>query len=314
MTTFDAIIIGAGISGLTLASRLREQGKNFIILEKSKGVGGRIATRRDHDCTYDHGAQFVRVSPSKHPLGPEFLDIDKKGKNWFSSEGYDHLIFPGGMTQFPKSLAKNAEIKLNEKLSLIEELPDALILTTEQGMTYRTQKLYLTCPLPQSLALLTDSSISYPPYLNDLKYAPALVGLFRVFSFNPDLMDFKYRQDISHEIFSISNQKSKEVSDNLAFTAVMQPSWSENYFLQSESQTLQMLATLFKEALSQFCPKDEFVIMRSQLKKWRFSHPLQQLGTPFLALNANSRLVLLGDAFGGGSITGAMRSALAVPL
>ena len=50
-------IIGAGLAGLTLARRLRGFA-SVTVLEKSRGLGGRMATRRSDNFEFDHGAQF----------------------------------------------------------------------------------------------------------------------------------------------------------------------------------------------------------------------------------------------------------------
>jgi photolyase PhrII len=52
-----AIVIGAGLSGLTAARTLREQGVDVTVLEKARGAGGRMSTRRDGEHRFDHGAQ-----------------------------------------------------------------------------------------------------------------------------------------------------------------------------------------------------------------------------------------------------------------
>jgi renalase len=50
-------IIGAGIAGLTLARHLNPK-YEITIFEKSKGLGGRMATRYDDEYEFDHGAQY----------------------------------------------------------------------------------------------------------------------------------------------------------------------------------------------------------------------------------------------------------------
>ena len=39
-------VVGAGLSGLLVAHTLRERGATVVVLEKSRGVGGRMATKR----------------------------------------------------------------------------------------------------------------------------------------------------------------------------------------------------------------------------------------------------------------------------
>jgi len=55
-------IIGAGMAGLTCASRLAEAGHDVAVFDKGRGPGGRMATRRvEHEgetYAFDHGAQY----------------------------------------------------------------------------------------------------------------------------------------------------------------------------------------------------------------------------------------------------------------
>ena len=52
------LIIGAGIAGLLAARTLQERGLQVTVLDKGRGVGGRMATRRIGSAVFDHGAQF----------------------------------------------------------------------------------------------------------------------------------------------------------------------------------------------------------------------------------------------------------------
>ena len=50
-------IIGAGLSGLTAAQFLKDFA-DITIFDKSRGTGGRMATRRAAPYSFDHGTQF----------------------------------------------------------------------------------------------------------------------------------------------------------------------------------------------------------------------------------------------------------------
>jgi hypothetical protein len=50
-------IIGAGISGLTLAQSLKEYA-DVVVFDKARGVGGRMNTRYADPFYFDHGTQF----------------------------------------------------------------------------------------------------------------------------------------------------------------------------------------------------------------------------------------------------------------
>jgi hypothetical protein len=44
-TTFDAIVIGAGMAGLSAAQELSQAGKSYIVVERSERVGGRMMSK-----------------------------------------------------------------------------------------------------------------------------------------------------------------------------------------------------------------------------------------------------------------------------
>lgn len=57
----------------------------------------------------------------------------------------------------------------------------------------------------------------------------------------------------------------------------------------------------------------ELTILRSQLKKWRYSLPRKVYRKPFVQLE-NNGIVLLGDGFSGGALELAVNSAMQVPI
>jgi renalase len=55
------VIIGAGMAGMACARRLADAGHAPVVLDKGRGIGGRMATRRIGDLRIDHGAQYVNA-------------------------------------------------------------------------------------------------------------------------------------------------------------------------------------------------------------------------------------------------------------
>jgi monoamine oxidase len=61
LVTLDAIIVGAGLSGLVCATRLAAAGKDVLVVEASERVGGRLLTARVGNVTVDLGGQWLTV-------------------------------------------------------------------------------------------------------------------------------------------------------------------------------------------------------------------------------------------------------------
>ncbi len=63
-THYPVIILGAGVTGLTLAHHLKKRGKEFLVLEKMDRHGGVVHTKQQNDFVYESGPNSGIVS---HP-------------------------------------------------------------------------------------------------------------------------------------------------------------------------------------------------------------------------------------------------------
>ena len=59
--TLHIAIIGAGMAGVSAANVLTTHGCAATLFEKSRGYGGRCATKRWEVSTVDHGAQYFTI-------------------------------------------------------------------------------------------------------------------------------------------------------------------------------------------------------------------------------------------------------------
>lgn len=58
-------VIGAGMAGVACARTLMQAGHRVTVFEKSRGFGGRMATRSSPFGTFDHGAQYFTVRDAR---------------------------------------------------------------------------------------------------------------------------------------------------------------------------------------------------------------------------------------------------------
>jgi renalase len=58
-------VIGAGMAGITCARTLVQAGHRVTVFEKSRGLGGRMATRNSSFGSFDHGAQYFTVRDAR---------------------------------------------------------------------------------------------------------------------------------------------------------------------------------------------------------------------------------------------------------
>ncbi len=187
------VIVGAGICGLVLGRELQARGHEVVIVEKSKGVGGRLATRRTEAGKFDHGAQFYTKTEPIADLHEEWV-ASGLSRVWHRSEGprgepIERFISPNGMTDFAKHLLSSQSGKLSILLEhkavgidrmMIRKQGETLgswSLQLEERASLTCDRLILTSPLPQTLELLLKSQIDFPEELKSVSYAKALVLL-----------------------------------------------------------------------------------------------------------------------------------------
>ncbi len=301
------LIVGAGICGLSLGDLLRRELKYFRLIEKSTSVGGRLATRRSGQAVFDHGAQFYKHSSERSVFWHDQILGQGRAQLWFKDQaGTAHFCGTQGMTQVAKSLAESSgSIAFRERVLAIHRSPEELLVVCESGVQYKASKVVLTCPLPQSLEILKNSSLAYAKELDEIKYAKALVGLFE----GQGPGDFEGPAILypGGAIFSIADNQQKKISPEPSFTVVMNPDFSEENFEEPEEKVLQLIEAHFLEL-----NKGLFAPTTRQLKKWRYSHPIKKYHQNYYQVSDCPEIILGGDAFGGGSIYGAVRSAEAV--
>ena len=162
MIKFDIAVIGAGLAGLIAAERLRRAGRQVLVVDKARGPGGRLATRRGDDSVrMDHGCQYL-VEDDRDELatlvqGPdrEFMASWGPVHSRRTSMGADH--YPIGsmwhvgmptMSAIPKSLAAELEIRLRTRVTRLNRVGDDWQLLDDQGGTVASACWVVCDPIP----------------------------------------------------------------------------------------------------------------------------------------------------------------------
>jgi renalase len=298
------IVIGAGLSGLNISRKIKNLNLgSVLVVEKSRGVGGRMATRRTLDCRFDHGAQFYRLKSDIKELHQDWKQ-NGISHEWFISSKGDHWCSSSGMTTFAKSIAKDLEISLEKEIQKIHYENNLWKLTSTKNEEWFCQNLIISSPIPQTVKLLGGAvNDQLLTEIKKINYTKALIALVTL---EEDLMiDANgYVEFDSGHYFSISDQRKKGVSDIPALAITMSVDFSEQEFELADELILEKILKLF------IIDFPNAKIKGKELKKWRYCQPKTQFNNLFLEIVPS--LFLIGDAFGGSSLLGAIRSSEAL--
>ena len=132
----DIAVIGAGIAGLSFARTMKQNGREVLILERSRAVGGRCATWRHADMAMDYGVPFLHArSPLfwhtvDQLLGPDVLSgwpqhVQGNGPTCQPralDPGVRHVALRGGLNTLAKKLAEGIEILRESEVTSIKTI------------------------------------------------------------------------------------------------------------------------------------------------------------------------------------------------
>lgn len=159
-------IIGAGVAGVSLAHRLGGQ-HQVVLFEKSRGLGGRLATRRREGRQWDHGAPFLTArSPefrdflervcggSAVPWSPRLttfsLDQAPYKRNWFEP----HWVGVGAMSRLLRPALGDLTCHFQRRVDDLLRTQDGWILSGPGWQSEAFDRVVLTCPAVQAFRLL----------------------------------------------------------------------------------------------------------------------------------------------------------------
>ncbi|MCS6842064.1 MAG: FAD-dependent oxidoreductase [Roseiflexus sp.] len=180
-------IVGAGMAGLSAARELlqRRPDLSITIYEKSRGFGGRVATRRRNGFVFDHGAQVIKAPDANierllhAELSTEELRRIEKpvyvlhADNTIA-EGDPALnaepswFYASGLNRLGKLLAAGLDVRLGVRIASLrrEEGTARWMLFDLNGAHVGTaDAVLLTPPAPQTAEILATSD--FDPGLRD---------------------------------------------------------------------------------------------------------------------------------------------------
>jgi predicted NAD/FAD-dependent oxidoreductase len=324
---WDAIIIGAGMSGLSARRAFAENGLSSLTLEKSRGLGGRASTRRMEGVCADLGAQFTSAkgrywqslieSAKADGVLPIYLQSDSKHPRYVHAQGMSRLA-----ALFVKDpLNPEAPILKETRVLRVEAAGSGKFwdVIDQSDRRHRSRALLLTPPLPQAMELISQSKISLDESqrhrFEEITYTRCISAAY-VLNEETNLAPPGILKEpsprLSAGISGIFDQRKKGLLTS-APTVVVQASAALSLELWDEPSDL-LLETLWKKAgvatQASFHSKHSKNFKLGWIQKWKYCEPLRPFDSAFERVKTPGAapLVMAGDTFGGSKIEGAVTS------
>ena len=165
-------VIGAGIAGLAAARRLKRSGAEVTLFEKSRGVGGRMATRRIDDLQFDHGAQYFTATGEAFNALLEEWRTAGHVTEWFDGA----YVGTPRMTAPARAIAEGCQIVSGCQVTALQRDRDGWSMHGADGLIETTGNgafcaVILAVPAPQAVPLIAAAG-AHLPGLEAVRYAP----------------------------------------------------------------------------------------------------------------------------------------------
>ncbi|WP_374349521.1 NAD(P)/FAD-dependent oxidoreductase [Chitinimonas sp.] len=314
MSLTRVAVIGAGMAGMACAQRLAAQGVQVDVYEKSRGLGGRMSTRRGDNWQCDHGAQFFTARDPGFmqqvaqwaeagivaPWPARMAAYDKAGWRALDDATVRYVGLPG-MNAPVTALAQQITVHRGTQVIAIRQTGTAWAVDCQGGKadTPGYQALALAMPAPQAHALASPWSAELAATAQAVTMLPswALIGQFA----DAPFADFDAAFINHGPLRWLARQASKPGRpENHTWLIHANAAWSAAHL---DATPEAVAATLF-DALKQLGGKAP---AEHLLHRWRYADIDQPLAMGS-ALDRDCRLGMCGDWLNGGKVEGAWLS------
>ncbi len=325
----DVIVIGAGIAGLTCAQQLKQAGLNVTIVEKSAGVGGRMATRRLQGTWVDHGAQLISVKSDSFGRFINKLQEKKIVQEWtrnvyqLSASGlrppeadarHPRYCCPLGMTAIAKYLASELPIVNNTRIVSVSHNESKWQLTTDRQEILETSAIVSTIPAPQFLPVFEEVLAAAPSFLQavqSVKFSPSVTIMAGYNASNSVPIEWQAIQCVDDPILNwISYDSSKHLdkSDQPVFVYQSSGEFAKQSMEEPDLEIAgKPLLNQVGRLLAKWLASPEWW----QVHRWRYALAEESLGVSCLSTSIPLALVCAGDWCAGKNIEAAYHSGIA---
>ena len=313
-------VVGAGLAGLTCARTLADHNIAVTVFEKSRGFGGRCATRRDGPWRFDHGAQYFtvrdpRLLPYIHSWQHQglitpwqgALGVREQGAWQPAKTGVRRWVAVPGMSALGAHLAADLDVQLSTTVAHIQREGRQWRLVSDIGGDLGVFDVVVTCiPAPQAMSLLSPVAPALAAKAGEAVMHPTWATML-VLADRPDFpWDGAFLND-DPTLSWISRDVSKpQRGDNETWVLHASRAWTVAHITDEADAAAAAMIGAFGDAIGSAVTPVHAVAHR-----WLYALP-DPVTADAALYDASARLGAGGDWCGGPRVEGALLSGIAL--
>lgn len=267
-------VIGAGIAGLACARTLSDHGLAVTVFDKSRGLGGRLATRRAEPFAFDHGAQYFTARDPRFQRYVESWLEDDILSSW-SPAGDDKrgFVATSAMNGLGKHLGRDLNCRLGQRIDGLEEGAGGWTLVADDSRSLGSfYRVVVATPAPQASPLL-DAFPELTATLAKASYAPCwalMLGFDRALDVSAPTL----RPETGTIAWAARNNTKAGRPEAEAWVIHARPDWSAHHLELEAGEVEQVLLTAAAELFADTWRQPVHV----QAHRWRYALVTEAVG------------------------------------
>jgi len=281
-------VIGAGMAGLACARELARAEAKVTLFERSRGLGGRLGTRRQGNFAFDHGAQYITA---RHRPFVRYLETAARAgvlSRWsprilederlLETPIDDWHVGQPGMSAVVRPLSRNVDLQSGVGVHELIQSQRGWELQTDSGRPNQIfNAIAVAVPAPQALTLLGPHGRAFHR-LTEVHMAPCwttMMAFETPLDSDADVRRWS-RGPISWA--ACDSSKPQRPAGPQCWVVHASVDWSREHLEADAREVAQLLLHEFATATGSKLP----VPVHLQAHRWRHALVQQPLGLPCL--------------------------------
>ncbi len=302
------VIVGAGIAGLACARRLAQAGVPALVLDKGRGSGGRVATRRANGLQFDHGAQYVTAKGADFAIVLRNLVAAGDAAPWPDGSGRARVVGMPGMATLGKALAVGLDVRQGVQITTIRP-GDGGWQVLAGDACHPAARVVVTVPAPQVAGLLSADH-SLVAMIGGVRMDPCLT-LMACIAAPPPFLTCETADEplawIAQDSAKPGRAAISVTSGAVAWVAQAGPAFSAMHLEDDPAAIAARMLPMLCDRLGVTVDR----VTHAVAHRWRYARVKNPLGQPFLR-DEGRELYLGGDWCIGPRVEAAWTSGTAI--